>query len=98
MSPDLFFAIAAMAVVTFVCRAAGYFAMGYVPLTPRIRAWLEAIPIATLGAVLAPALARGGLPELAGFAVALIVMRLTGRDFLAAGLAVAVVALVRALV
>ncbi len=98
MSPDLLFALGAMAVVTYLCRAAGYFAMGYVPLTPRIEAWLESIPIATLGAVLAPALANGGLPELAGFAVALVVMRQTGHDFLAAGCAVAVVAIGRALI
>ncbi len=95
--PDVLAAIAGMAVASYLCRAGGFWAMGFVPLTPRVRAWLESIPIAVLAAVLAPAVRHAGPAEAAGFLVALVTMRATGNDFAGAIGGVAAVALVRAL-
>ena len=67
MAPTSWLAIAGMTVASYACRAGGFWAMGFVPLTPRVRTWLESIPIAVLSAILAPGIARASLPEAAGF-------------------------------
>jgi uncharacterized membrane protein len=90
--PDVAAAILAMCFASYLCRLGGYFLMRYVRITPRVEAWLRAIPVALMGAVLAPVAVRGGPPEWAGLAVALGTMRLTGNDFLSAILAILVVA------
>jgi uncharacterized membrane protein len=94
-SPTL--AILGMAAVCYACRIGGFWAMRYVPLSPGVRAWLAGIPMAVMGAVLAPALARGGPAEWAGLAVTFVAMKATGNDILAVLAAVATVGLVRAL-
>lgn len=96
MAPDVLLAIAAMGVVSYLCRASGFWAMGFVPLTARVRAWLEAIPIAVLSAIVAPAVASAGPVEAVGFLVAVLAMRVTGNDFAGALAGVAAVALLRA--
>ena len=96
IAPDVLAAIAGMSVATYLCRAGGFWAMGFVPLTPRVRAWLESIPIAVLTAILAPAVARASPPEMAGFAAAFLAMRISGNDFVGAISGVAAVAVVRA--
>jgi len=77
---DVWLAIALMAVGSFVTRAGGYWLMGFVTLTPRVRAWLDAIPMAVVGAVLGPAALAAGIPECVGFVAAFVVMRRTGND------------------
>ena len=96
MTPDVLLAIAGMTVASYACRAGGFWAMGFVPLTPRVRAWLESIPIAVLSAILAPGVARASLPEAAGFVAVLVAMRLGGNDFVGAVSGVIAVAVVRA--
>jgi uncharacterized membrane protein len=71
--------------------------MGYVAVTPRVEAWLRAIPIAVIGAILGPVAVNGGPPEWLGLALAIGVMRATGNEFLSAAAAVAAVGLARAL-
>jgi uncharacterized membrane protein len=93
--PDIAAAIVAMCVASHLCRVGGYFLMRYVRITPRVEAWLRAIPVALMGAILVPVAVRGGPPEWAGLAVAFGAMRLTGNDFLSAIMAMAVVALMR---
>ena len=95
IAPDVLAAIAGMSVATYVCRAGGFWAMGLVPLTPRVTAWLESIPIAVLAAILAPAVARASPPEAAGFAAAVLAMRVSGNDFVGAISGVAAVAVAR---
>jgi uncharacterized membrane protein len=90
--PDVAVAIAAMCLASHLCRVGGFFLMRYVRITPRVEAWLRAIPVALMGAVLTPVAVRGGPPEWAGLAVALGTMRLTGNDFLSAIAAIGVVA------
>ncbi|MEM7223691.1 MAG: AzlD domain-containing protein [Pseudomonadota bacterium] len=94
-SPDLLIAFLAMGLVTYVCRAAGFFAMGWVRLTPRVEAWLQAIPLAVVVAILAPAAASGRPPELLGILAAFIARQLSGNDFAGVGAGVAAVAVAR---
>jgi len=93
--PDILIAILVMGFASHLCRMSGFFLMRYVAITPRVEAWLSAIPIALIGAVLAPVAVKGGPPEWAGLAAALGTMRMTGNDFLSAIAAVLVVAFVR---
>lgn len=92
---DVLAAILVMAVASHLCRTGGYFLMRYVALTPRVRAWLQAIPVALMGAVLGPVAANGGPPEWAGLAVAFGAMRWAGNDFVAIAAAMATVTLMR---
>src|SRR5262249_61822472 len=95
IAPGALAATLGRSIATYRCRAGGFWAMGFVPLTPRVTAWLESIPIAVLSAILAPAVARASPPEMAGFAAAFLAMRASGNDFVGALSGVAAVALVR---
>jgi uncharacterized membrane protein len=90
--PDVLLAILIMCVASHACRLAGFYLMRYVAITPRVEAWLRAIPMALIGAVLGPVAAKGGPPEWAGLAVAIGVMRWLGNDFVAIVAAIVVVA------
>ena len=52
--------IAAMAVVTYAIRAGGFWLMGYVPLTRRVRSILNALPGSVIAAIIVPLAVRGG--------------------------------------
>jgi uncharacterized membrane protein len=97
-APDVVAAIAGMAVLSFACRAVGFWAMGFVPLTPRVRAWLSSVPIAVMTAILVSAAAHGGPPEWIGLVVALAAMRASGNELIGMVAGVVAVALVRSLV
>lgn len=86
MAVDLqvFVAIAAMAVASYACRLAGYLLMGYVPATGRVQAALKAIPLGVMIGIVAPSVLNGRAPEMVGLAVVFAVMRLTGKDVVAA--------------
>ena len=92
---DVLTAILVVGVVSYACRAGGYLLMRYVRVTPRVEAWLQAIPIAIVGAVLGPIAANGGPPEWAGLAAAALVMRWLKSDFASILAAVVAVALLR---
>jgi uncharacterized membrane protein len=96
MRPDVLQAILLLGVVSYGCRISGFFLMQYVTLTPRIQAWLRAIPVALTGAIVAPIAFHGGPPEWLGLAAAIGLMRLTSNEFFSAVGAVVVVALSRA--
>lgn len=90
-------AIAAMALVTLGLRVGGYWMMGWVPLTPRVRRGLEALPGAVLVSLVAPAVLAGGWVA-AGVVLATgLAMRLTKRDFLAVFAGMGAAALLRQL-
>jgi uncharacterized membrane protein len=93
--PEALIAILLMGVASYACRAGGFFLMRYVTVTPRVEAWLKAIPIALVGAILGPIAVNGGPAEWLGLATAVLVMRTTGNDFLSVVTSVAVVALTR---
>ena len=77
-------AIAAMAAASYACRVAGYFLMGYVPITDRVRAVLQAIPLGVMIGIVMPAVLTGRLPEIIGLVVVFAVMKATGKDVVAA--------------
>ena len=78
---EVWLAIAGMTLVTYFCRSGGYWAMGFVRLTPRIEGWLAAMPGALVAAILARTLASAGPVEVAGVIAAFAVARAIGGDF-----------------
>jgi uncharacterized membrane protein len=94
----IWLAIAAMAAVNFAIRAGGFFLMGYVPLTPRVRSILNALPGAVVMAIVLPLVVRGGLPAGLAVAVSLAMMAWRRNDLLAVVFGMGAAALVRALV
>lgn len=95
--PDILAVVAVLGILSYSCRAAGFFLMRYVAITPRVEAWLRAMPIALIGAIVGPVAVKGGPPEWLGLAAAIGLMRVTGNDFVAVGGAVVLVAAARAL-
>ena len=93
--PEIWIAIAGMALVSYGCRAGGFWAMGFVRLTPRIEAGLTTMPSAPVAAILARPLASAGPVEIAGVAAAFLVARYIGGDFAGMIAGIAAVALVR---
>lgn len=93
-SPAVVLAILAMTGATYLTRAGGYWLMGYVRLTPRVRKMLEASPGAVIVATILPLVVRDGVPAAAAVVTGGVVMYLLRRDYLAvfAGMAVAAAA------
>jgi uncharacterized membrane protein len=81
--PEALTAILLMGLASYACRAGGFFLMRYVTMTPRVEAWLQAIPIALVGAILGPVAVNGGPAEWLGLVAAILLMRVTGSDFAA---------------
>ena len=83
--------ILAMAGVTYLCRAGGYWAMGRLPLTPRLERALRALPGCIIVATVVPIAARIGAPALVALtaAVAAMLWRRVEVLALAAGLGAA---------
>lgn len=79
----VFVAVTAMALATYPMRAGGFWLMGHVPLTPRIRRILEALPGAVVVATVLPILLREGLPAAVAIAAALVMTLIKRNDFLA---------------
>jgi len=89
-------AILAMAAVTYLTRMSGYWLMGHIPMTRRVRRSLEVLPGAIMAATVVPIVAKVGTVALIAVAVAMISMILKRNEFIAAGLALAAVSLARA--
>ncbi len=88
-------AILAMAIASYACRVAGYLLMGYVPVTGRVQAALKAIPLGVMIGIVLPSALSGKVPELVGLAVVFAVMKLTGKDVVAAIAGAAAVGIAR---
>jgi uncharacterized membrane protein len=87
----VYVAILAMMLATYPMRVGGYWLMAHVPLTPRVRRILEALPGAVIVATVLPILAREGVPAGIGIAAALVSTLIRRNDFVAliAGVAAA---------
>ncbi|HUF81495.1 MAG TPA: AzlD domain-containing protein [Burkholderiales bacterium] len=87
-------AIAVMALATYLMRAGGFWVMGHVPLTPRLRRMLQALPGSIVMAIIAPLVAKAGLVAVLAVLTAAALMILRRNEFLAVtgGLIVGVVA------
>lgn len=93
--PDVLQAIVLLGFASLACRLSGFFLMRYVSITPRVDAWLRAIPISLIGAILGPVAVNGGPPEWLGLITAVSVMYFLENEFAGAIGACAVVALTR---
>ena len=89
-------AILAMAAATYVARISGYWVMGHIPMTKRVRRSLEVLPGAIMAATIVPIVAKVGLVALIAVAVALASMIVKRNEFIAAGLALVAASLARA--
>jgi uncharacterized membrane protein len=89
--------IAAMTSVNYAIRTGGFILMGYVPLTTRVRAILNALPGAVVMAIVLPLIVRGGAPAWAAILVSIALMAWRRNDLLAVVAGMAAAALIRAL-
>ena len=92
-----FAGIMAMALATYFTRVIGFWAMGHVPMTLRVRRMLETLPGAIVVAIIVPLMARAGVPGLVGIVVTFASMMLRRNEFLAVALGMGAVSLARAL-
>lgn len=83
LSDKALFVIAVMALAVAICRFSGFWVMRFVPITPRVQAGLNAIPIAVMAGIMAPAVVRGGIPESLGMAATIGAVKLGGNDLVA---------------
>jgi uncharacterized membrane protein len=88
-------AICAMWGATYLTRAGGYWLMGRVTMTPRVRKMLEASPGAVIVATVLPVAAREGFAAAIAVVTGAIVMYFLRRDYLAVFAGMAVAAAVR---
>jgi uncharacterized membrane protein len=89
-------AIFAMAAATYAMRAGGFWLMGHVPPSRRLRRMLEALPGSVVVATVLPIIVRDGLAAMLAIAAAGTVMLVRRNDLLAVVTGMAVAALVRA--
>ncbi len=88
--------IGAMALATLLTRWSGFWIMDHVPLTPRLRAGLQALPGAIMISTIVPLMIRGGPAAIAGVVVAVALMAVTRKDMLALASGLGVIAGLRA--
>jgi uncharacterized membrane protein len=93
---EVFAAIAAMAVATYATRVAGFWLMGHVPLTSRIRRMLEALPGSVVVATVLPIIVREGVVAALAIGAAALVMLVWRRDIVAVVTGMAAAAAMRA--
>lgn len=92
---DFIFALLVMGAASFLCRAGGFFFMRFVPATPRLEAALRALPFGVMLGIIMPVVLQGRLPECAGLALVILVMKVTANDLLAALAGIGAVAALR---
>ena len=90
-------AIAAMSFVTMLTRFGGYWMMGRVTLTPRIRRMLEALPGSVVAALVMPVMVKEGLPATLAMIAVGVLMIWRRNEFLALACGIAIAAGLRAL-
>jgi uncharacterized membrane protein len=90
-------ALLAMGVTTFLMRAGGYWLMAHVPLTPRVRTMLEALPGALVVAIVLPIAVKSGTAAFVAIAAAAAMMVLRHNGFLAVVTGLIVAAMARGL-
>ena len=97
IEPSSLAVIVGMAAVSFIARAAGFWAIGLVPLTPRVERFLRHLGSAVIVSLVAPALIQDRVLAV-GVAITVATMLLTGRSTLGLVLGVGSAAAFRQLV
>jgi len=72
-SPQALLTILGMALVTYLTRAGGLWLMGHIPLSSRLKEWLEYLPGTILVAIIAPTIFSTGWPETSAALATLLV-------------------------
>ncbi|WP_417666502.1 AzlD family protein [Roseibium sp.] len=88
-------AVLTMTLVTYTMRAGGYWVMGRVPLTPRVRRALESLPGAIIVSTILPIALQGGIPVVICLVVSATVMAVVRKDIIAVVAAVGAAAAIR---
>jgi uncharacterized membrane protein len=88
-------AIAVMAAATFVIRASGFWLMGHVRLTRRVRRMLEALPGSIVAAAVLPIAAKNSITAILAVAAAAITTIACRSALLGVVVGIAVAALAR---
>lgn len=88
--------ILAMAFATYFTRVIGFWLMGHVRMTARVRRMLETLPGAIVVATVVPLAAKAGAAGVAAVAVTVASMAMRRNEFLAVALGLAVISLARA--
>jgi uncharacterized membrane protein len=94
---DVMIAFAVMTAVTVASRLGGYWLMGYVTVTPRVRRMLDALPGSIIVAAALPVAVNGGVVVMFAIVAAMLVSIIRRNDFLAVITGMAVAALARAI-
>jgi uncharacterized membrane protein len=89
-------AIGVMAIVTYLCRIAGYMAMRHVPRTPVIQKGLDVLPGCIIIAAIAPIAWRGGPVALLALLASIGVMMVVRSELAALIAGLGLVAAMRA--
>ena len=95
LDPLVLLAIVVMAITTALMRVGGFWLMGRVPLTPRVRRMLEALPGAIVTAIVLPVIAKIGLVAALAVAAAAASMIVRRSELLAVAIGVGVAVLAR---
>ena len=88
--------VAAMSAVTMFNRFAGYWMLGRVTVTPRIRRMLEALPGSVVAALVVPVMIKEGWPATLAMGAVALLMLWRRNEFLALAGGIAVAAALRA--
>lgn len=94
---DVMLAFAVMMVVTVASRLGGFWLMGYVNVTPRVRRMLDALPGSIIIAAALPVAVNGGPIVLLAIAAAIAVTIIRRNEFVAVITGMLVAALARAM-
>jgi uncharacterized membrane protein len=94
---DVMVAFAVMTAVTVASRLGGYWLMGYVNVTPRVRRMLDALPGSIIVAAALPVAVNGGPVVMFAILAALASAIILRNDFIAVIIGMAVAAVARAL-
>ena len=89
-------AVFGMVAVTYALRAGGYWVMGRLPITPRVRRGLEALPGAIIVSTILPIVLQGGLAVVLCLVVAIAAQVKLRKEYVAVFCAVLAAAGLRA--
>lgn len=95
MRTDVMIVIAAMALVTLALRTSGFWLMRYVPVTPRVKRMIDALPGSIIAAAVLPVVAQGGVVAALAVVAAMLSMWVTRSDFVAVITGMGIAALAR---
>jgi uncharacterized membrane protein len=90
------FAIAAMALATFLCRIAGALVMSRIRITPRVSRGLRALPGSIVLATIGPVALDQGWAAVVSLAATTVAMALTRREVIGLAAGLGTLSLIRA--